>query len=339
MNNGQTLSGLLQANQLDTIKEHCRKNSVEFSTIERIKPVYLSILLANTEPAAHGNKNLFLDEYFQKSAIGQQKKIFGLESISEQLEVFDKISYEHQAFLLMKSLASLPEYKAQNEVLMQRYLAADLEGLLALEFNFSLPDSMYQNLMTIRNWKMAYRIQQLLVKQSTFIAVGAGHLGGEQGLISILKHFGYTVEPVPGTYRNYMADGWYRKKIQAAGIEIEFPGRPEWVKGTVQKWEYHSDGISYQLFISDSLNSISGMFSQIETCRQIEIHFLSKPAYHFTCSTEKEVLDRFPLRIRNSEAISFTRNGMNFLLLAEGEKKLNKEMVRKYFQSCRLIPN
>jgi uncharacterized protein YbaP (TraB family) len=37
----------------------------------------------------------------------------------------------------------------------------------------------------------------LTANQSVLFAVGAGHLGGENGLLNLLKKQGYSVKPLP----------------------------------------------------------------------------------------------------------------------------------------------
>ena len=55
-------------------------------------------------------------------------------------------------------------------------------------------------LLTKRNIVMANRIDTLVGKTSTMIAVGAGHLGGPQGMIALLKKKGYQLKQVPFTF-------------------------------------------------------------------------------------------------------------------------------------------
>jgi uncharacterized protein YbaP (TraB family) len=51
-------------------------------------------------------------------------------------------------------------------------------------------------LLENRNKDWIPKIEELVKAQSTFIAVGSGHLGSETGVIQLLRNAGYTVEPV-----------------------------------------------------------------------------------------------------------------------------------------------
>jgi uncharacterized protein YbaP (TraB family) len=55
-------------------------------------------------------------------------------------------------------------------------------------------------LLIKRNIVMANRIDSLVGKTSTMIAVGAGHLGGTGGLIALLKKKGYQLKSLPFTF-------------------------------------------------------------------------------------------------------------------------------------------
>jgi uncharacterized protein YbaP (TraB family) len=47
-----------------------------------------------------------------------------------------------------------------------------------------------------RNLRWVARIEKLIKEQSCFIAVGCGHLGGEKGILALMKKEGYTVKPL-----------------------------------------------------------------------------------------------------------------------------------------------
>ena len=50
-------------------------------------------------------------------------------------------------------------------------------------------------MVTTRNHGMAENAEPILAAGSTFIAVGALHLPGKEGLVELLRQAGYTVSP------------------------------------------------------------------------------------------------------------------------------------------------
>ncbi len=51
-------------------------------------------------------------------------------------------------------------------------------------------------LLTNRNKSWISQLKNIMRKESVFVAVGAGHLVGEKGLINSLRKAGYKVEPL-----------------------------------------------------------------------------------------------------------------------------------------------
>jgi uncharacterized protein YbaP (TraB family) len=53
-----------------------------------------------------------------------------------------------------------------------------------------------------RNKIMAQRIAVMAKEQSIFVAIGAGHLGGQKGVLRLLKKNGLKIRPVLLKYEN-----------------------------------------------------------------------------------------------------------------------------------------
>jgi uncharacterized protein YbaP (TraB family) len=77
-------------------------------------------------------------------------------------------------------------YKTQNIEKLHQLTVSEDSGIANFEDVF----------LNNRNQSWIPVIEDLIKKQPTFIAVGAAHLGGNKGVISLLKSKGYIVEPV-----------------------------------------------------------------------------------------------------------------------------------------------
>ena len=123
-------------------------------------------------------------------------EIFGLETVEYQMSLVDSISIEEQIkmFLIkdegldIKSeyYKSVKTYKEQNYVKMYDAAADDSEE--AIEF--------MNKFLHNRNENWIPKIIKLMHEKPTFVAVGAAHLGGEKGILNLLKEEGYTLKPV-----------------------------------------------------------------------------------------------------------------------------------------------
>jgi uncharacterized protein YbaP (TraB family) len=77
------------------------------------------------------------------------------------------------------------------------YVREDVNGLYkAIQESHFSGEGFQKKLLEDRNKAWIPRIDILCREKSSFIAVGAGHLGGPEGLIALLKKQGYQVTPV-----------------------------------------------------------------------------------------------------------------------------------------------
>lgn len=155
----------------------------------KIRPIYVSGLILSE---LIGKVKMYEQE-LTAMAKKQDKEIIGLETIQEQMEIVAAIPVEDQMEDMKSTTASM--LRDYNEML-EAYLAQNLIELEKVSTESEGFDKMEEKLLTERNDRWVKAIQELLTKQSTFFAVGAMHLVGENGLIEQLKAAGYTVEAV-----------------------------------------------------------------------------------------------------------------------------------------------
>lgn len=125
------------------------------------------------------------------------KSINGLETVKFQASVFDSIPYQWQAKELLKNVDSVQEMKSEFDQMVHLYENQKLDSVAILmnASNFS-EDKYGKLLLTDRNKNWSKILNGLMKKESVFVAVGAGHLPGQAGLISLLRQLGYIVTPV-----------------------------------------------------------------------------------------------------------------------------------------------
>ena len=128
-----------------------------------------------------------------------KKEIKGLETMAFQASVFDSIPYETQAKGLLKAIDSLPEYRLSFDSMVQVYKSQRINEMEAMLMKGDFGEDMEQNgdvLLYNRNRNWVKQLKDIMPKESVFVAVGAGHLLGDKGLIALLKAEGYTVRPI-----------------------------------------------------------------------------------------------------------------------------------------------
>ena len=195
MKDGTTLKTLLSEEEYQTLSSYFRQNlNMDLAMVQTWKPIMLTSLLyakvADCTPQSY-------EATFMKMAKEQGKEIIGVETIEDQLAVFDKIPYKKQAEILMQSITDMDKGKKEFAQMIAAYKQQDLDGFEKIfkESSQGL-DDFADVLLVQRNKNWIPVIEREAKEKPTFFAVGAGHLGGEQGVIQLLRQQGYTVKPV-----------------------------------------------------------------------------------------------------------------------------------------------
>jgi uncharacterized protein YbaP (TraB family) len=133
------------------------------------------------------------ESHLVSEAKDAEKQIFSLETASFQIGLFDEIPSELQ---IQEIVRLLKDNIGQDELtkMMEVYLSGDLAGLYTLINSNDMMGQYKQVLLDNRNLEWLPRLEDLFRSGPTFVAVGAGHLPGEKGVLSLLRELGYVVE-------------------------------------------------------------------------------------------------------------------------------------------------
>jgi hypothetical protein len=168
---------------------------------DRMKPWAIMMTLGSQGKRRRTGGGLFLDAQLQFDAIRQGKPTYGLETMAEQVEAFDGMPLKDQVALLRDSLRSESQPEEITDTVTRAYLARDLAALMSLSTdlrkeNPGAYDTLMDRLLVRRNRNMAERMPARLNEGNAFIAVGALHLPGEDGVLNLLARAGWRVTPV-----------------------------------------------------------------------------------------------------------------------------------------------
>ncbi len=168
-----------------------------------LKPMAIqlaAVMMAYTKYFPDMNPNNVLDSYIQIEAEKMQKPVLGLESIDHQIYVlFGSMSLQRQADILLCYMKNMDQYLNQISSVIRDYDHGDLNNLYRLMKDEETCPSSEQEMDSInkgRNDTWMKKLPGIMKDNSSFIAVGALHLAGEEGLLNQLEKLGYKVEPV-----------------------------------------------------------------------------------------------------------------------------------------------
>ena len=198
MLDGRSLSDVLGMPLYKQVSEAIASRGIPELVLNRMKPWAAAVTLST--PALETGQ--VLDLVLYQEALQQEKAVHGLETIQEQLDLFDSMPESDQVTLLRDAVDNLPELDAMNAELLATYKQRDLAGLMAINEasmqtgDQRLAQDFQQRVIEDRNHRMAERMQPYLRQGRAFVAVGALHFPGEEGLLNLLEQQGYTVRRV-----------------------------------------------------------------------------------------------------------------------------------------------
>lgn len=141
------------------------------------------------------------DSYFQSVATEKGKKVLGLETVDQQIAIlFGNGSLERQADILVETVRQKNNILKEMIQLNKLYKAGKIEDLIELSKKkgtiTDMTEEEYARLVDNRNADWMTKLPAIMKESSSFIAVGAMHLGGKNGLVKLLEKAGYKVIPV-----------------------------------------------------------------------------------------------------------------------------------------------
>ena len=197
MKNGTTISSFLTEDEVKLVDDFIQNNvGVPLKMVDSFKP---SLLTSMYLPKLLDCPMKAVDMELMNISKEQNEEVFGLETIQDQLNVFDKIPYDVQVKELLKTVKSgLAKEKEEIQKMLSIYKSENIEKMLisSKEAENKMLADYEEDLLLKRNRNWIPVIEKAAKENPTFFGVGAAHLAGEEGVIKLLRKQGYKVEPV-----------------------------------------------------------------------------------------------------------------------------------------------
>lgn len=193
---GTTLRSLLDEEQTKTYEAAMQQLQVPAAAFDQFEPWYAGMMLTMLPLIQQGyTPDAGVEEVLLKAAGNIEKD--ALETVEFQLGMFDTLEQEHQIEFLLASAEGVGTIKATLDAMVGEWLEGDADGLAAL-MNESLDDEVLaESLLYMRNRNWADWIEARLDAPGTvFMAVGAGHLAGENSVQDYLQQRGMEVSRI-----------------------------------------------------------------------------------------------------------------------------------------------
>lgn len=194
MNDGSSLKTLLSQEDYDSVAAVFKRTTgMSLGAMSRIKPIMLMQMIY---PSILGCKPEGWEGEFTKMATEREMKMLGLEKIEDQVAVLDSIPYAEQAEMFKKTVLNLDSSKLQFQKMVDVYKQQDIQQMVSMTAEDETTGNYEYIMLRKRNQNWIPVIAAAAKKKPSFFAVGAAHLGGEFGVINLLRQKGYKVTPV-----------------------------------------------------------------------------------------------------------------------------------------------
>jgi uncharacterized protein YbaP (TraB family) len=197
---GQSLSQRLTPDQQAALAGILDRANLPAAQFDRMKPWFVAMTLSTLGGqqigigAAHGPEGVL-----SRAARARSMPVGELESVERQLQMLDSMPEAQQVAMLVQTLEAHDDVAAELGPLLDAWSTGDVERLVAMLNAQSEQDpALHRLLFTERNRAWADWIRTRMERPGTvFLAVGAGHLAGNDSVQSVLQAEGLSAERVP----------------------------------------------------------------------------------------------------------------------------------------------
>jgi uncharacterized protein YbaP (TraB family) len=201
-----TLTSLLSPEDIKVVDAGLAARGIPLASVAKMKPWMLSAMVAlpTCEMARKSAGAPVLDVKLAGDAQAAGKAVAGLETAEEQLEAMASLPMDFHIKGLVETLKLGDRMDDVVETMIVLYLNGDTGTFWPL-FRAVLPSgkedqagyaAFEETIVTARNRTMADKAEPLLAEGNAFIAVGALHLPGPEGLVELFRKAGYEVTAV-----------------------------------------------------------------------------------------------------------------------------------------------
>lgn len=168
--------------------------NVAEKSFSQYRPWFI-VLMLQSASLHHSSPKAGVDEYFMKRAAKRSMPAVGLESVQEHARIYSGLTDRESEILLLSTFIPSETRRGDNDI-MKAWHRGDAETLARImEQEAKEFPAFNERLLGARNRAWIPRIDNFLASGHIyFVVVGAGHFGGSEGLLALLRAKGYQIE-------------------------------------------------------------------------------------------------------------------------------------------------
>lgn len=194
---GESLRTELSAAMYQEVASRAQDLGMDMQRLDRLRPWLGSITVLDMQmQQAAFNPSYGLDHHFADEAQISGKRVIGLETTREQLEMLARLPARVQQDMLLQSLQQAGNFLVDVHALIRTWENGDAAGMQRImQHDFKNYPLAYRRLIVDRNRAWFPRLERLARSGHVyFVVVGAMHLIGPEGLLARFEKAGYKVK-------------------------------------------------------------------------------------------------------------------------------------------------
>ncbi len=199
---GSTITSRLTPEEASELEARLKKRGLALASVNRMKPWIISafVALPACELARKAEGETFLDQRLAQTAAKAGKRVLGLETYAEQLAALNDLPMDFHIASLLDALRLGDKMNDVNETMLELYRTGNIGAIVPMLQAVSTEKGtakqagyaeFEQRIIKDRNKVMASRAGPTLNQGNAFMAVGALHLPGSDGLVELLRAQGF----------------------------------------------------------------------------------------------------------------------------------------------------
>lgn len=194
---GRTLSSVLSKKTYTELNNYLAARGIPIASFEQIKPSMLSVVLTVLELQRLGIAGMGVDEFFNQRAKDDSKQRLFLESLDDQFKALLTQDEGKEDQVITQALKELNKLSTVMQATKAAWREGDNQALMEVALNPWMKEfpKVYQSLLVDRNRRWLPQLKAMMqTAEVEYVLVGALHLVGPDGLLSLMQQQGYRVE-------------------------------------------------------------------------------------------------------------------------------------------------
>jgi uncharacterized protein YbaP (TraB family) len=186
---GKTLPVIMGKQRYERASALAREVGVEISIFDAFAPWFVAEMISQLQLQKLGfQPTSGVEMFFLEHARSDGKPVAGLETVHDQIALFDALSMEAQADYLVSSLEEAHDLPKEVDAMVHAWQRGDTAWFAdQLKSELGRDPALYQSVLVARNRKWVPKIEALLNDDKNYLViVGTGHLVGQGSVIELL---------------------------------------------------------------------------------------------------------------------------------------------------------